>query len=45
MTPVTIIVNITVCWLMSALEPLQLIMQKRMYHKLMNIMDNTAHPT
>jgi len=29
----------------TSLEPLELIMQRQMLHKLMNMMDNTAHHT
>ena len=28
----------------SALEPLELVVERRMLHKLLNILDNTSHP-
>ena len=28
----------------TALEPLELVVERRMLHKLLNIMDNTTHP-
>ena len=33
------------CWVLGiALEPLELFVERRMEHKLLNIMDNTTHP-